>query len=221
MRWAAAQCAAAMMARSACPILRAWSSPSASQTSNGNCLARSLCARLSRLKMERRRAWRAILPQRLNVDGRDPVQLAEALGAVWGSAERHQAQLGALRRDVLIMRMVDAKHSGVAFTEHVHAGDLVNFTEGLADKLVSGAMWRASRSACPSCAQAKSCADLPAWAQRLQLLLRRVRRVFSHKRSGRDWDIEWADDGTTCWLIQIRPITRPTRRNEAASLSPI
>ncbi|PJF37004.1 MAG: hypothetical protein CUN49_02510 [Candidatus Thermofonsia Clade 1 bacterium] len=156
---------------------------------------------------------------RLNVDGRDPVQLAEALGAVWGSAERHQAQLGALRRDVLIMRMVDAKHSGVAFTEHVHADDLVNFTEGLADKLVSGAVAGQSLSLPKLRPGEKPNADLPAWAQRLQLLLRQVRRVFSHKRSGRDWDIEWADDGTTCWLIQIRPITRPTRRNEAFTIA--
>ncbi|MBO9309339.1 MAG: hypothetical protein J7551_06110, partial [Chloroflexi bacterium] len=77
---------------------------------------------------------------RLNVDGRDPEQLADALCAVWQSAEQCAAQLGELRRDVLIMRMVAARHSGVAFTEHAYADDLVNFTEGLADKLVGGAL---------------------------------------------------------------------------------
>lgn len=156
---------------------------------------------------------------RLNVDGREPAQMAEALRAVWESAERYAAEFGELRRDVLIMRMVDAKHSGVAFTEHAYADDLVNFTEGLADKLVSGAVAGESLSLPKLRAGEKPHADLPDWAQRLQILLREVRRVFSHRRSGRDWDIEWADDGEQCWLVQIRPITRPTRRNEAFTLA--
>jgi len=156
---------------------------------------------------------------RLNVDGRDPEQLADALCAVWQSAEQCAAQLGELRRDVLIMRMVAAQHSGVAFTEHAHADDLVNFTEGLADKLVSGAVEGQSLSLPKLRHGERPHADLPDWAQRLQCLLRDVRRVFSHKRSGRDWDIEWADDGTTCWLLQIRPITRPTRRNEVFTIA--
>ncbi|MFQ3536029.1 MAG: PEP-utilizing enzyme [Aggregatilineales bacterium] len=156
---------------------------------------------------------------RLNVDGRDPVQMAEALRAVWESAERAVTQLGELRHDVLIMRMVAAKHSGVAFTEHAYADDLVNFTEGLADKLVSGAVAGESLSLPKLRAGEKPHTDLPDWAQRLQVLLRDVRRVFSHKRSGRDWDIEWADDGTQCWLIQVRPVTHPTRRNEAFTIA--
>ena len=50
-----------------------------------------------------------------------------------------------------------------------------------------------------------------AFSRRLQTLLRDARRTFG----SRDWDIEWADDGERCWLIQIRPVTRPSRRNEA------
>jgi pyruvate,water dikinase len=40
--------------------------------------------------------------------------------------------------------------------------------------------------------------------------LRDVRRVFG----AGNWDIEWADDGHCCWLVQVRPVTPPTRRNE-------
>ncbi len=156
---------------------------------------------------------------RLHVDARDPAQLAEALCAVWESAERYAEKHGELRRDVLLLRMVNATHSGVAFTEHAHADDLVNFTEGLADKLVSGAVEGESLSLPKLRHGEKPDSHLPAWAARLQVLLRDVRRIFSHKGSGRDWDIEWADDGTTCWLIQIRPITRPTRRNEAFTIA--
>jgi pyruvate,water dikinase len=156
---------------------------------------------------------------RLHVDARDPAQLAEALCAVWESAERYAETGGELRRDVLLLRMVNATHSGVAFTEHAHADDLVNFTEGLADKLVSGALEGESLSLPKLRRGEKPDSHLPHWAGRLQVLLRDVRRIFSHKGSGRDWDIEWADDGTTCWLIQIRPITRPTRRNEAFTIA--
>jgi pyruvate,water dikinase len=46
---------------------------------------------------------------------------------------------------------------------------------------------------------------------RLQLLLRGVRGALGEG----DWDVEWADDGIRCWLVQARPVTRPTRRNEA------
>ncbi|MEM7800253.1 MAG: PEP-utilizing enzyme, partial [Chloroflexota bacterium] len=47
--------------------------------------------------------------------------------------------------------------------------------------------------------------------KRLQRLIGAVRNLFGDE----EWDIEWADDGSTCWLLQIRPITTPPRRNEA------
>jgi hypothetical protein len=28
------------------------------------------------------------------------------------------------------------------------------------------------------------------------------------------WEVEWADDGTTCWLIQLQPLIHSPRRNE-------
>ena len=50
---------------------------------------------------------------------------------------------------------------------------------------------------------------------RLQALLRDIRRWLGN----RDWDIEWADDGRICWLVQLRPITRPPRRDETFSIA--
>ncbi len=153
----------------------------------------------------------------LNVDARDPATLTAAMVEVWGSAERAP---GMFRRDVLLLQMVQARHAGVAFTEQEHEDDLVNVVDGLADRLVSGAVpgetlllpklrrWEAPPGA------ANLVPPAP-FARRLQLLLRDIRRVFG----AGDWDIEWADDGEQCWLIQMRPVTRPTRRNEAFTLA--
>jgi phosphohistidine swiveling domain-containing protein len=154
---------------------------------------------------------------RLNVDARDGKSLAEALAEVWGSAER---ATGTFRRDVMLLQMVSACHAGVAFSEQEHEDDLVNVVAGAADRLVSGAvpgdvlllpklrLWERP----PGMASL-----LPArpFALRLQRLLRDIRRVFG----AGDWDVEWADDGEQCWLIQLRPVTRPTRRNEAFTLA--
>jgi phosphohistidine swiveling domain-containing protein len=154
---------------------------------------------------------------RLNVDPRDDDALTSALADVWRSAERASS---AFRRDVLMLRMVNARHAGVAFTEQEHEDDLVNVAEGTADRLVSGEVagellllprlrpWESSPGT------ASLLPDQP-FAARLQLLLRDTRRVFGPG----DWDIEWADDGERCWLIQLRPVTRPTRRDEAFTLA--
>ncbi|MEM9489388.1 MAG: PEP-utilizing enzyme [Myxococcota bacterium] len=153
----------------------------------------------------------------LHVPGDDAAAVADALCQVWSSAAEHDER-GSLRRDVLIMDMVAARHAGVAFTERAHEDDRINYTEGTAEELLSGAdngraallpklrRWeRRGREHLP---------DVP-FADRLQRLLRDVRQVFG----ATDWDVEWADDGTTCWLLQIRPITRSLRRNEAFTLA--
>jgi len=156
-----------------------------------------------------RRALAGFFTSRLWVDARDPLAVASALLDVWSSAERYG---GPLRRDVLVMAMIPARVAGVAFSERDYEDDLVNYVPGIAEQLVSGAVpgealllpalrrWERRVEHTP---------PLP-WARRLQKLLRDVRRVFG----AHDWDIEWADDGWRCWLVQIRPITQPTLRNE-------
>ncbi len=181
---------------------------------------------------------------RLFVEPTNPAQLAAALAEVWGSALRRP---GEFRRDVLLMEMVQAQHAGVAFTERDFEDDLVNYTPGTADVLVSGEVegeqlllpklrrwerggnWRLVSSNWRLVIGSRGGKNLQLpitsyqlpinyqspFALRLQRLLHDVRRTFGLG----DWDIEWADDGIRCWLVQIRPITRPSRRNEAFTIA--
>lgn len=140
--------------------------------------------------------------------------VCEALIEVWQSADRYGRGDERIRRDILIMSMVDAKNAGVAFTECDYEDDLINHCSGTADALVSGRVEGESSSLAKLRSFESLIAEslgLPEFLKRLQLLLRDVRQVFGDD----DWDIEWADDGVHCYLIQIRPITRRTRRNEA------
>lgn len=143
-----------------------------------------------------------------------PAEQWAAVQRVIDSAAK-RADLPDIRRDVLVMEMVDAEIAGVAFIQTDFADDLVNFTRGTADKLVSGET-AGARVNLPRLALGRyqpplSSGESGPHLQRLQRLLAQIREVFGDK----DWDIEWADDGQTCWLIQIRPITVPPRRNEA------
>ncbi|MEM7333481.1 MAG: PEP-utilizing enzyme [Chloroflexota bacterium] len=147
----------------------------------------------------------------LNVAPDSAEQLTDALVDVWQSGAR-AVQRAEFRRDILVMEMVAAKYAGVAFTERAFQDDLVNYTQGLADQLVSGEEAGESITLSKLRFGERPDTELP-FLRRLQRLLRDVRRVF--KLQGRDWDIEWADDGQVCWLIQVRPITRAPRRNEA------
>ena len=61
---------------------------------------------------------------------------------------------------------------------------------------------------------------LPGWASRLARLLRRVRALAGSPPPGAaGWDVEWADDGRRCWLLQLRPLVAATRRDEAFTLA--
>ena len=152
---------------------------------------------------------------KLDVLGSNGIDFIKSLHEVWTSADK---VAGEFRRDVLVMEMVAAQQAGVAFSEAAYADDLVNFTTGLADQLVSGHV--AGQTLLLSQLQGGEwpTAQEP-FARRLQLLLRGVRRTFGPGNSATewrgDWDIEWADDGQVCWLVQVRPATHPTRRNEA------
>lgn len=153
---------------------------------------------------------------KLHVNPADPNALAEALAEVWASALKRP---GHFRRDVLIMEMVEARQAGVAFTEREFEDDLINYTGNTADRLVSGLVEGESilLPKLKSLDFGFTVYDLrleenkpKLWSLRLQHLLRDVRRTFGEQ----DWDLEWADDGRQSWLVQIRPVTRPPRRNE-------
>lgn len=175
----------------------------------------------------------------LNIDKEG---LAPALNEIWDSSFKYKEET---RRDVLVMEMVNATCAGVAFTEADYQDDIVNFASGTADKLVSGVEPGSSfnlpkllpwEHGIPGAPNPKPTLDLvplssdssdhgkehrapsntaETWVTRLQKLLRDVRIAFGEF----SWDIEWADDGTTCWLIQVRPVTRPIRRNEVYTIA--
>ena len=132
---------------------------------------------------------------------REPAVTA-AVQEVRASAGRRP---GAFRRDVLVMAMIAADHAGVAFSEPETYDDRVNVTAGTAERLVGGEE-AGEAVVIPRLEPAAA-----GWQRRVQRLLADVRRVFGDE----PWDVEWADDGETCWLVQLRPITAPTRRNEA------
>ncbi len=129
------------------------------------------------------------------------LDLDASITRVRGSADRRD---GDFRTDVLVMAMVNAETAGVAFSEPGTYDDLVNATTGTADTLVSGQV-EGERLELPRVERAES-----GWQRRLQGLLSDVRREFGDE----PWDIEWADDGETCWLMQIRPITAAPRRDQ-------
>ena len=119
------------------------------------------------------------------------------------------------RRDVLVMSMVAAERAGVLFTEQQFEDDLVNVVSGLAESLVSGE--EAGEEFQLSKLRWREQPDhrWPIWQQRLALLMREVSKTFGEG----DWDIEWADDGEVCWLVQLRPITASPRRNEVFTIA--
>ncbi|MEM7341695.1 MAG: PEP-utilizing enzyme [Actinomycetota bacterium] len=108
-----------------------------------------------------------------------------------------------VRRHVLVSAAITATCSGRALTEPGRAHDLAECV-GLDDDDHSvdithlPRLGRASRG----------------WARRLQRSLRRTRAVFGDV----PLHIDWADDGSTCWVLDVRPVTPPPR-NEALTLA--
>ena len=153
----------------------------------------------------------------LCVDKNEPEEIINGLNTVFKSSKTYKNKS---RQDILIMEMVKAKYSGVAFTESQYEDDQINWTEGIASKLVSGEI-SGEKVTIP---KLKNCDifvnkpnianDLPFY-NRLQVLLKKIRSIFGEK----EWDIEWADDGTICWLLQIRPITISLIRNDLFDIS--
>ena len=143
----------------------------------------------------------------LFVDGRRSAAVAAGLAGVWASAFGLPR---GVRRDVIIQAMVAARRGGVAFTEREHEDDVVNATGGTAQRLLGGKV-PGDAYVLPKRRGAERPTESDPVAARLQVLLRGVRGVFGES----DWDVEWADDGERIWLVQVRAVSRPTRRDEA------
>lgn len=151
----------------------------------------------------------------LRVAGDDSRAIAAAAAQV-----RESGDGVAVRRDLIVMKLIEAKHAGVAFTEREHEDDLVNLVPGTAEDLLTGKIPGQTLDI-PRCRRGEETdVLLPSWAQRLQRVLQLVRDLANVNRWGSgDWDVEWADDGNVCWVVQLRPVTRPTVRNEWFTLA--
>lgn len=148
----------------------------------------------------------------LGVPGDDPVALGEAIADVVASADDVDVEVA--RRDVLVLRMVPAVRAGVAFTHADFEDDLVDHVGGLADQLVGGKV-AGERESLPGLRRFER--GRHGWRGRLQALLRDVRRELGPGAPG--WDVEWADDGARCWLVQVRAITVAPARDDALTLA--
>jgi len=146
----------------------------------------------------------------LDVDADDPDAFSAAVREVRASADDSVA-----RADVLVMQMVPTTVAGVAFSEAGWQDDLVEWVDGLADGLLGGSR-QGELVHLPRLVGGEHLdPSRPGWQARLAELLRDARAVFGDHR----WDIEWADDGTRCWLVQIRPVTASPLRNETFTIA--
>lgn len=125
----------------------------------------------------------------------DAVALTAALTAAYG-----------VGRDVLVLRAVDAVHSGTA--RLLAPMDLVQAVEGEASGLLLGTVPEVLGLRVPALRRKLQRphrggddwrTPLPPWGMRLSRLLRGVRRAVG--AGGRT--VEWADDGRVCWLVQV------------------
>lgn len=121
------------------------------------------------------------VPARLDVDFDNPQALSNSLCAIWSAAAP------AARRDVLVMEMVTRQVAGTAVTDPTQPHDAIHSEHTFTIPQLTG--WQ------------RPTASLPSYAQRLQQLLRGVRRTFGPTAP---WRIEWVDDGAICWLVQIQ-----------------
>lgn len=128
-----------------------------------------------------------------------------------------------VRRDVLLIETVPSKVRGIAYTQQAYEDDLILFQSN--DKLDQAyRLVIESEDACETLLLPKlrgwerqsalKQATPVEWSARLQELLREVRRWVGQQKHT-DWKIEWADDGSKCWLLWMEPIkTPPPSRHE-------
>jgi hypothetical protein len=143
------------------------------------------------------RGGTSIGPSYNNIDLNNPLQTARAFESAWGAGLDSQISK---RYDVLILEMVDATYAGTADLIESQGEDRIKLKQSKTNEQwppVEGeviTLERLKRLRRPD-------DSLPPFARRLQMLLRGLRRTFNKT----DLHIEWADDGSVCWIIQIIP----------------
>jgi hypothetical protein len=132
-----------------------------------------------------RAAAAAVTDPQMNVNFNNPDQLAHALCAVWSSFADQ-------RRDVLVMEMIAGAAAGTAVTNTNQDSDTL-YNNNIPEPAALPQLGRWKR---PDL-------SLPPHQQRLQMLLRGVRRTFGQGQ----WQIDWVDDGRICWLLQVQSLS--------------
>ena len=122
---------------------------------------------------------------KLDCDLNDPQQLTAVFQTLWSSAPPEDESI---RRDVLIMDMVEVVMEGTAVLNHNNEPDYttIHNQETTLEIPPLGRWGRTDDS-------------LPEYGRRLQKLFKGVKRTFGNKIS----HVTWADDGNICWLLQL------------------
>ncbi len=116
------------------------------------------------------------------------------------------------RAAVLIQPMIDARISGVAFTQHPVTGAdelVIDAAPGLGDALVSGRIepdrYRIRKTDGAILEQQIVAGRVPLPNEVLQRLADLLIRIEQH--FGAPQDVEWAADAAALWVLQSRPVT--------------
>ena len=124
----------------------------------------------------------------------DADQLADSLCEGWS------AQNG--RRDLLLITLPKSEVAGTAVTHPNAATDQLSLPDGQLDLPQLGRWQRRDDS-------------LPPHAQRLQMLLRGLRRTFGDT----GWEIAWVDDGRICWIWELKEIGKGESQEKPESMN--
>ncbi len=126
----------------------------------------------------------------------DPSQLTGTLCNIWQTAGPPSSNI---RRDVIIQETITPEYLGTAVSKPTEKTDLVHYMH--AGEIKNGPFAQTNLTLQLDRLNRWKAADknLPAFAQRLQKLLRGVRRTFGDT----SWQIEWVDNGRVCWLTKI------------------
>ena len=123
---------------------------------------------------------------KLGIDLNNPDELAAALGSVWSVSPSPQQPF---RRDVLVMEMMggtDVVEGTAVPIEDAAVDQITTQKDSFEIPQLTGFFPRPDSS-------------LPAYAQRLQKLLRGIRRTFGEG----SWQVDWLDDGEICWVMKV------------------
>ncbi|GJM42638.1 MAG: hypothetical protein DHS20C20_29200 [Ardenticatenaceae bacterium] len=113
----------------------------------------------------------------------NPTQLTNSLCEGWST------QNG--RHDLLLISLPEIARRGTAVSPPNGESDQLTLSDKATTPLPRLTRWQRPDD------------SLPPHAQRLQMLLRGLRRTFGDD----GWEIEWVDDGRICWLWELRTPT--------------